>query len=216
MTVDAYQVVGDSEADEKMFDHEALFGKLDGDRKYRDNERYFEFCKTYVPCVIQKSKWKENCYRKKLCDYVTPSDEAFMIWTFSNYCEWWKKRIHYEEKYGKPENKEEREKMNEEVGKPLWTSGGKSVSDGSTVKGCGVTDDGIREYSKIFVTICKERHGSEFDQNFLEQLRLGKPPGKKRKRPAKNKDKMDSITEATNEMFRIMEELENNGNVVGV
>ena len=47
--------------------------------------------------------------------------------------------------------------MNEEVGKPLWTSGGKSVSDGSTVKGCGVTDDGIREYSKIFVTICKER-----------------------------------------------------------
>ena len=47
-------------------------------------------------------------------------------------------------------------------------------------------------------------------------MKLGKPKGKKRKRPAKNKDKKDSITEATNKMFRIMEALENNGNVLGV
>ena len=33
--------------------------------------------------------------------------------------------------------------------------------------------------------VLDERHGSEFDQNFLEEMRLGKPPGKKRKRPAK-------------------------------
>ena len=45
---------------------------------------------------------------------------------------------------------------------------------------------------------------------------LGKPKGKKRKRPAKNKDKMDSITDATTEMFRVMEALENDENVVGV
>ena len=79
-----------------------------------------------------------------------------------------------------------------------------------------VTEDGIREYSKMLVMICKERGLSEFDQDFLEQMKLGKPKGKKRKRPAKNKDKMDSINEATNEMFRIVEALGKSGNIVGV
>ena len=84
------------------------------------------------------------------------------------------------------------------------------------MKGCGVTEDGIREYSKMLMTICKERDRSEFDQDFLEQIKLGKPKGKNRKRPTKNKDKMASITEATSEMFRIIEALESNGNIVGV
>ena len=199
-----------------MFDHEAMFGTLDSVRKYRDHEKYSEFCKMYIPCVIPKSKWKENCYRRKLSEFVTPSDEAFVIWTFSNYGKWWKKRFKCEEANGKPTTKEERERMNEEVGKPLWTSGGKSVGDGSTVKGCGVTDEGIKIYTKILITIINERKQSEFDGDFLEWMLLGKPKGKKRKRPAKNKDKMDSITDATTEMFRVMEALENDENVVGV
>ena len=86
MMADAYQLVGETETEKKMFDHKEMFGKLDGVRKYRNNEKYFEFCKMNLPCVIQKGKWKENCYKKKFCDYVTPSNEAFMIWTFSNYC----------------------------------------------------------------------------------------------------------------------------------
>ena len=90
------------------------------------------------------------------------------------------------------------------------------LSDGSTVKGCGVTDDGIKEYTKMLMAICNKRKQSEFDIDFLEEMKLGKPKGKKRKHPAKNINKMDSITETTNEMFKVMEPLKNNGNVVGV
>ena len=91
-----------------------------------------------------------------------------------------------------------------------------SVMVAQPVKGCGVTDEGLKMYTKILIAISKERKQSEFDSDFLEWMLLGKPKGKKRKRPAKNKEKMDSITDATTEMFRVMEALENDENVVGV
>ena len=68
----------------------------------------------------------------------------------------------------------------------------------------------------ILIAIINESKQSKFDSDFLQWMLLGKPKGKKRKRPAKNKEKMNSITDVTTEMFRVMEALENDENVVEV
>ena len=66
-------------------DHVKMFGDLnDGKRKYRDSPVYLIFAKTFIPCIIPKKTWKTCCYEKRFCDYVMASDEAFMIWAFTN------------------------------------------------------------------------------------------------------------------------------------
>ena len=108
-----------------------MFGPLNkGTCKYRTNDLYLIFTKAFVPCIIPKKIWKSSCYQKKLSYYVTASDEAFLIWTLTNYGEWWLNKydnpVVKEDKNAsknKDANREDEEE--DKVGMPLWTSGNK-------------------------------------------------------------------------------------------
>ena len=79
------------------------------DTKIRDGEHYLDFCRMYANCVVARSTWRENCYSQKFCDYVTVSDEAFMLWTYINYSEWWLKKHRHEKHMSKLRHEKEEE-----------------------------------------------------------------------------------------------------------
>ena len=128
-----------------------MFGDLnDGKRKYRDSPVYLIFAKTFIPCIIPKKTWKTKGYEKRFCDYVTASDEAFMIWAFTNYNDWWWTKYQLS---GEDDGDEKKRK----IGEPLWTSGDKSMKDGCTEMGKGVTKKGLEIYWNIYEVILRER-----------------------------------------------------------
>ena len=169
-----------------------MWGELnDGNRKYRGSDTYLIFAKIFTPCIIPKYKWKTCCYEKRYCDYVTASDEAFMIWAFTNYNDWWYNQ-HKETDSGE---------------KPLWTSGGKSTRDGSTAMGCGVTKEGLEIYYNIYKVIKKERRESrKFDEDFLNSKKQELGDDEK-KIPRKRKEKEeDEYIDVHRKLMRAMAE----------
>ena len=194
--------------------HEEVFGPLnEGTREYRTNDLYMIFTKVFVPCIIPKKVWKTSCYKKKLCDYVTASDEAFIIWTFTNYGEWWLKKFNNpvvkEDKKGKDKDVNEKDEEEDKVGMPLWTSGGKCLGDGRTAKGCGVTAEGLEVYFNILTQIIKERKSSkQFDIDFLNSKLAEVEPGTKVVDKKRKVRVVDEYNEVHSKLMRAMAEEE--------
>ena len=175
----------------------------------RDDKIYMEFCKMFTNCVVSRTKWRDKAYKMNYCNYVTTSDEAFMIWAYVNYSDWWLKK-HRHDKHkdllnSRKENNDNDESARkrsrkhyyytaveedcsdmadpETVGTPKWTSGGKTIHEVSTAKGNGITLQGIEIFHQIHGIITKEREDSdEFDKAFLAMMQGsggGKVPKKK-------------------------------------
>ena len=160
----------------------------------RDNKIYLEFCKMFTNCIVPRSEWREWAYKTNYCVYVSASDEAYMIWAYINYSDWWLKK-HRHDKHKDLMNSRIQDSDNDEnarkrsrkhyyytaveedcsdmadpnsVGTPKWTSGGKTIQEVSTARGNGITLEGIAIFNKIHGIITKERENSdEFDRSFL-------------------------------------------------
>ena len=135
----------------------------------RDSKIYLDFCKMFTNCVVARSEWKDWAYRTNYCVYVSASDEAFMIWAYLNYSEWWLNKHRHDKHVNLMISRQETNDCDEaarkrsrklyyynavpedcsdmadpeNVGTPKWTSGGKTIQENNNSRGNGIQLQGV-------------------------------------------------------------------------
>ena len=140
-----------------------------------DKETYGWVCCKFMKCVIGADNWKSNCFRRTMSEFVTNSDESFLLLILeNNYGRW------MEEARRGANRKEDDDERNEggedTLPEALYTNSGNSKAEG---KGCsrrfqGWSMEGYRRFNRLHELVRNDRRGrASFEQDqkrILEEL----------------------------------------------
>ena len=96
----------------------------------KNGDIYNWVCCKFLKCVIGADNWKMNCFRKPLSDFVTNSDEGFMLLILeNNYDRWMEEARRVAERKGREEEEEDGEEQ-DSLPEALYTNSGNSKVEG--------------------------------------------------------------------------------------
>ena len=136
-------------------------------------EAYEQFCDSFLPCIIGKTRWAKEVYTTEVSKIASPNDEAWALLVLENSWELWHQIADHE--------------MRGEVlpkiqcKKTRWTSGAISAS-----KYEGWGSEGMERYNNLVQMVRDDRNRNrQFDAEFLKKKKEEKDTqlsGKKRRR----------------------------------
>ena len=109
---------------------------------------YMQTLKTFIPCVVGSHSWGMSYLKKKISDFVSISDEAFMLVTLLNYWESWHKM--------RLKNTNHSGDVSVPAQFTMNTKGGDN-SIKRTNKNSGWTNEGIRAFSALCIVLERSR-----------------------------------------------------------
>ncbi len=135
-----------------------------------------QFCQRFLKCVVGEQKWNSKHLVEPIRDFVTPSDEAFVILVLENNCSVWVDMW-------------DKDNMKESNVVPLWTNGGQNKKDrnnGSTGKHKGWSNEGVNRFNQLMVGVMRNRKNfPNFDTDLLQKWQEERQENGKKKKHKK-------------------------------
>ena len=143
-------------------------------QQLRENQSlHILVCERFLKTVTGEEKWNCNHLIRPLQEFVTPSDEAFLMLVLENnedrWTDEWEKGI---------------TKDSDVPAK--WTNSGRSKGDGKTRKFCGWAKEGIERFNELMIIVKKDRKMNKHVDDWMLEKWKGMEDEKKNSKRRNN------------------------------
>ena len=136
-------------------------------RLSKGRETYSWVCCKFLKCVVGADNWKLNCFRRPLSDFVTNSDEGFLLLILeNNYNRWVEEARRAAERKGTDEDEENNEEQ-DSLPEALYTNSGNSKAEGkgSSRRFQGWSREGYIRFNRMHELVRYDRaRRAEFEE----------------------------------------------------
>ena len=127
-------------------------------RMSEDEETYIWVCCKFIKCVVGADNWKSNCFRRPVSEFVTNSDESFLLLILeNNYIRWMEEALRAANR--KKDIDEEEENGEDSLPEALYTNSGNSKTDGkgSSRRFQGWSMEGYKRFNRLHELVRSDR-----------------------------------------------------------